>query len=56
MEQSLRGSFVAFTPQQVTRKSISGQLTVKRKNLWVSRYAEIKDCVFTYKEKQSKHK
>ena len=29
-------------------------LTLKRQSMWVTRYAEIKDCIFIYKDKQSK--
>jgi len=39
---------------KLERQSINGLLTLKRSNLWVARYAEVKNCIFTYKKKQCK--
>jgi len=40
--------------QRLKRMSISGQVTLQRKSYWVTRYAEIKDSLFSYKKDSSK--
>ena len=36
------------------RKTIKGQLLIKRKSVWVVRWGEIRDSIFTYKKAKGK--
>ena len=47
-------SGVAGVPTEIVRRSIEGTVLVRRKNLWVTRFASIKDSIFTYKKDRSK--
>mgnify|MGYP000967704446 CR=1 FL=1 len=38
---------------QVQRLSIEGSVILKRKSVWVKRYAVIENCIFTYRKAQN---
>ena len=47
-------SVVTIDPNQaLKRMSIAGQVTLQRKSYWVTRYAQIKESMFSYSKDQS---
>ena len=42
-------------PKQVSQPSIEGMVILKRKSLWVRRFAKIENHIFSYKKDKSKH-
>ena len=43
-------------PPKIKRKSIEGEVTLKRKSHWVKRYAKVEKCVFSYTQSQNDNK
>ena len=39
--------------QRIQRQSIEGMVTLQSKSHWVVRYAQIKECIFSYKKTKS---
>lgn len=46
-----RSSQITNTTYRLERRQISGMVTLQRKSMFVARFAEIKDCIFSYKKK-----
>ena len=46
---------ITINPNQALKRMyIKGQVTLQRKSYWVTRFAEIKDSVFSYRKDKSK--
>lgn len=43
-------------PPKIKRLTIEGAVILKRKSVWVKRYAKIENCVLTYKSAQQDKK
>ena len=51
----MRSQMTMIDPNQaLKRMQISGQVTLQRKTYWVTRFAQIKESIFSYKKDSSK--